>query len=65
MNYSMENQTILQEIKHQVQDLKRKTSSKPNRIALDKLWESILITEQQIEIKLNQLQEENNRLRRL
>ena len=61
----MENQTILEEIKQQVQELKSKTSSKPNRIALDRLWESILIIEQQIEIKLNQLQEENNRLRRL
>jgi MarR-like DNA-binding transcriptional regulator SgrR of sgrS sRNA len=61
----MENKTILGGIKQQVEELKNKTTSKPTRIALNKLWDTIMLTEQHLEIKLNQLQEENNRLRRL
>jgi hypothetical protein len=61
----MEHQTILEEIKQQIQELKVKTTSKPIRMALNKLEETIEKKEQQLEVQITQLQEENKRLRHL
>ena len=61
----MEQQTILTEIKQQVEELKGKTTSKPIRMALNKLEETIVHKEQQLEVQIIQLREENKRLSHL